>query len=148
VSSSIIKSQVVALSLFLATVGVAPPCGAEESGQRTPAATSNPGGGTTVDVSTEKKGGRASEQVNLSSEQRAKIHALVVGERSAPHVAHVDFDVKVGTVVPREQVKLLPLPTTIVEIEPTWRGYEYFLVGDEIVVVDPATLRIVAVLPS
>jgi hypothetical protein len=35
-----------------------------------------------------------------------------------------------------------------VEIEPEWRGFEYFLVGDEIVVVDPATLEIVAVLPA
>jgi hypothetical protein len=59
----------------------------------------------------------------------------------------VDFSVNVGTVVPRT-IKLAPIPTTIVEIEPTWRGFEYFLVGDEIVVVDPATLRIVAVLPA
>ena len=50
--------------------------------------------------------------------------------------------------VPRGKVKLVALPSTIVEIEPSWRGFEYFLVGDEIVVVDPATLRIVAVLPA
>ena len=40
------------------------------------------------------------------------------------------------------------LPSTIVEIQPAWRGFEYFLVGDEIVIVDPATLRIVAVIPA
>ena len=86
--------------------------------------------------------------VNLSSEQRTKIHSIIVSDRSAPRVAHVDFDVRPGIVVPRGTVKFVPLPSTIVEIEPSWRGFEYFLVGDQIVVVDPATLRIVAVLPA
>jgi uncharacterized protein DUF1236 len=86
-------------------------------------------------------------KVNLSSEQKTKIHTIIVSERSAPRVSRVDFSVNVGTVVPRT-IKLAPIPTTIVEIEPTWRGFEYFLVGDEIVVVDPATLQIVAVLPA
>ena len=49
--------------------------------------------------------------------------------------------------VPRT-VTLAPIPQDIVVIEPGWRGFEYFLVGDEIVVVDPATLEIVAVLPA
>jgi hypothetical protein len=93
-------------------------------------------------------GGSTNVNVNLTTEQRTKIHSIIVSERSAPRVAHVDFDVHVGTVVPRGKVKLVALPTTIVEIEPSWRGFEYFLVGEEIVVVDPATLRIVAVLPA
>jgi hypothetical protein len=33
-----------------------------------------------------------------------------------------------------------------VSIYPEWRGYEYILVRDEIVVIDPATYEIVAVL--
>jgi hypothetical protein len=85
--------------------------------------------------------------VNLSSEQRTKIHSIIVGERSAPRVARADFDVRPGIRVPRT-VHLAPIPRDIVEIEPEWRGFEYFLVGDEIVVVDPATLEIVAVLPA
>jgi hypothetical protein len=40
------------------------------------------------------------------------------------------------------------MPATIVEIEPVWRGFEYFLVGDEIVIVDPATLKIIAIISS
>jgi len=95
-----------------------------------------------------RTGGSTQVNVNLSTEQRTKIHSIIVSDRSAPRVAHVDFSVNVGTVVPRGKVKLVALPSTIVEIEPSWRGFEYFLVGDEIVVVDPATLRIVAVLPA
>jgi hypothetical protein len=35
-----------------------------------------------------------------------------------------------------------------VTIYPDWRGYEFFLVGNEIVVVNPRTLEIVAVLDA
>ncbi len=111
--------------------------------ERTGAGENRTGPSTSTSTSTSTPG-----SVNLSSEQRTKIHSIIVSEHNAPRVAHVDFDVRVGTVVPRGKVKFVPLPSTIVEIEPQWRGYEYFLVGDEIVVVDPATLRIVAVLPA
>ncbi len=103
--------------------------------------------GTTGQSTTESRSS-TSGSVTLSTEQRTKIHSIIVSERSAPRVAHVDFDVRVGTVVPRGKVKLVSLPSTIVEIEPAWRGYEYFLIGDEIVVVEPGTLRIVAVIPA
>jgi len=33
-----------------------------------------------------------------------------------------------------------------VEIEPSWRGYEYFMIGDQIVIVDPRSMEIVAIL--
>jgi len=49
--------------------------------------------------------------------------------------------------VPRT-VSFHPLPSQIVDIYPSWRGYEFFLVRNEIVVVDPRTLEIVAVLPA
>ena len=40
------------------------------------------------------------------------------------------------------------VPTEIVTIYPDWRGYEFFLVRDQIVVVDPRSLEIVAVLDA
>jgi hypothetical protein len=85
--------------------------------------------------------------VNISSENRTKIHDIIVKERSAPRVEHVDFDVSVGTVVPKS-VRLVAVPSTIVTIEPSWRGYEYFLVGDEIIIVNPRSMEIVAVLDA
>ena len=36
----------------------------------------------------------------------------------------------------------------LVEIYPSWRGYDYFLVGDQIIVVHPRTHQIVAVLDA
>lgn len=101
-------------------------------------------GGVSGSTTTTERGG----SVNLTTEQRTKIHSIIVSERGAPRVEHPDFDVHVGTVVPRGKVHLAPVPSSIVEIQPAWRGFEYFLVGDEIVVVDPSSLHIVAVIPA
>jgi hypothetical protein len=84
---------------------------------------------------------------NLSAEQRTKIHQVIVSDRSAPRVSRVDFQLNVGAAVPRS-VKLATVPSTIVEIQPAWRGFEYFLVGEEIVIVNPRTMEIVAVIPA
>jgi hypothetical protein len=42
----------------------------------------------------------------------------------------------------------VPVPRGIVEIEPSWRGYDYFMVGDQIVIVDPRSMEIVAVVDA
>ena len=48
--------------------------------------------------------------------------------------------------VPRGRIHVVPVLETLVPIEPRWRGYEYFVYEEEIVVVDPRTMQIVAVL--
>ncbi len=85
-----------------------------------------------------------SSNVSLTTEQRTTIRQTVLTS-SAPRVTNVNFDIKVGTVVPRT-VRVAPLPVTLIEIQPSWRGYMYFVYNDEIIVVEPGTLRIVAVL--
>jgi len=87
-------------------------------------------------------GGMASKNVSLTTEQKTTIRQTVLTS-SAPRVSNVNFDVKVGIVVPRT-VRIAPLPATLISIEPTWRGYMYFVYQDEIIVVEPNTLRIVA----
>jgi hypothetical protein len=39
-----------------------------------------------------------------------------------------------------------PLPAEIVTVYPEWRGYEFILVRDQIVVINPRTLEIVDVI--
>jgi hypothetical protein len=85
--------------------------------------------------------------INVTPEKRTRIHETIVHERNAPRVNSVDFDVSIGTRVPRG-VRFAALPPTIVEIEPAWRGFEYFLIGDEIVIVDPRSLEIVAIVDA
>jgi hypothetical protein len=90
--------------------------------------------------------GQAGAGAKLSTEQRTKITSVIREQRVAP-ADHVNFAISVGTRVPRE-VGFHPLPAEVVTVYPEWRGYEFFLVRDEIVVVDPRTLEIVAVLPA
>ena len=91
--------------------------------------------------------GQAGANAKLSTEQRTKITTVIRNEHVAP-VTNIDFSVSVGTRVPRERVSLRALPSEVVTIYPEWRGYEFFLVRDEIIVVDPRSLEIVAVLPA
>jgi hypothetical protein len=84
---------------------------------------------------------------SLTSEQRTKIHQTIVRQGNAPRVANVNFSVSVGTTVPRS-VRLVAVPAPIVEIQPAWRGYEYFMVGDQVVIVDPDTMQIVAIISA
>jgi hypothetical protein len=89
--------------------------------------------------------------VVLSSEQRSRIRETILRQRNRPRTARADFDIHVGERIPRDRLRFVdlePLPQTIVEIEPAWQGYLYFLIGDEIVVVDPGSLEIVAILPA
>jgi hypothetical protein len=90
--------------------------------------------------------GQAGAGAKLSSEQRTKITTVIKNQHVAP-VTNANFSISVGTRVPRE-VSFHPLPSEIVSIYPEWRGYEFFLVRDQIVVVDPRTLEIVAVLEA
>jgi Protein of unknown function (DUF1236) len=91
--------------------------------------------------------GQAGAGAKLSTEQRTRITTIIRDEHVAP-VNNVDFAISVGTRVPRESVHLQPLPSQVVSVYPEWRGYEFFLVHDQIVVVDPRTLEIVDVFPA
>lgn len=82
----------------------------------------------------------------LSTEQHAKVWETVRGEKAERHTG-AKFSVTVGEMVP-QTVHLNRLPARVIEYAPQYRGYEYILVGDEILIVDPSTHRIVAVIAA
>jgi hypothetical protein len=90
--------------------------------------------------------GQAGAGAKLSSEQRTKITTVIRGQHVQP-TTNVNFSISVGTRVPRT-VSFHPLPAEVVTIYPEWRGYEFILVNDQIVVVDPRTYEIVAVIEA
>ncbi len=92
--------------------------------------------------------GTSDTNVRLSQQQRAQIHRRIIDARGAPRAGHVNFDVRVGTMIPRGRIRIMPVPQTLVRIQPRWRGYLYFVYADEIVVVNPRDMRIVAVLSA
>jgi Protein of unknown function (DUF1236)/Putative peptidoglycan binding domain len=84
--------------------------------------------------------------VHLSAQQQTKVRDAVFSHGNAPRVDHVDFAVSVGTAVP-SHVHLVAVPDTLVQIYPEWRNDEYFVVRDEIVIVDHSR-KIAAVIPA
>jgi len=89
--------------------------------------------------------GAASGVAKLSTEQRTKITSIIREHKVEP--VHLNVSVRIGTRIP-ESVHLYALPADVVTIYPEWRGYDYILVGDEIVVINPRTHEIVAILEA
>lgn len=88
--------------------------------------------------------GQAGAGAKLSTEQRTQITSVIRSQRVAP-VTNVNFSVSVGTRVPRT-VEFHTLPAEVVTIYPQWRGYRFIIVKEEIVIIDPNTYEIVAVI--
>jgi hypothetical protein len=85
--------------------------------------------------------------VTFNEEQRTRLRETVINARGAPRVSSVDFDLSVGTAIPRGRIQIVPVPEMLVQIQPEWRGFLYFVFRDELVIVDPSDMRIVAVVP-
>src|SRR5215216_1541290 len=90
--------------------------------------------------------GQAGAGAKLSTEQRTQITSVIKEKRVAP-VTNVNFSISVGTRVPRD-VTFHTLPERVVTIYPEWRRYKFILVKEQIVIVDPNTFEIVAILES
>ena len=85
--------------------------------------------------------------VQLSQDQRTKIKDVIVRDRNVARVNSANFSVSVGARVPRD-VHIAVLPPEVVTIVPEYRGFEYVMVGDQLLIIDPNTLEIVAILPA
>jgi len=90
--------------------------------------------------------GAASGSAKLSGEQRSQI-TTVITQQDVKRIAPADLDVsiRVGARIPA-RVTFYPLPSRVVEIYPAWQGYSYILVGSQILIIDPGTHEIVAIL--
>lgn len=82
--------------------------------------------------------------IDINTEQKTEITQVFREVKSEP--VDIDIDVSVGVVVP-QTVTLHRLPPRVVEIVPAYRDYEYFVLADgRIVIVEPATLKVVYIL--
>jgi len=82
----------------------------------------------------------------LSTEQRTTIRTVIRQQNVKP-ATNVNFSISVGSRV-SDNVHFYPVPTELVQIQPHWRGYQFFLVANQIIVVNPQTHQIVAVLDA
>jgi Protein of unknown function (DUF1236) len=89
--------------------------------------------------------GAAAGSAKLTAEQHTKITAIIKQQKVAP--AQLSVSISVGTRVP-DSVHFYPLPQEVFVIYPEWRGYDYILVGNQILVIDHRTHQIVAILEA
>jgi len=113
--------------------------------------------GTTSDKIQQKSGVQL-----VSEDQHSQIKtAMARGSATRVDRRELNFNVAIGSPVPRS-VHLLTLPDEIVRIVPQYRGFDYFVISyrtkdpggadyffvkDELVIIDPKTLEIVAIIP-
>jgi Protein of unknown function (DUF1236) len=83
--------------------------------------------------------------VNINDQQKTRVTQSIARLNVQP-LNTVNFSLSVGAVIPQD-VFLQTLPADVVEVVPQYRGYSFFVVRDEIVIVEPSTHRIVTVLP-
>jgi uncharacterized protein DUF1236 len=87
----------------------------------------------------------AAGSAKLTTEQRTKITSII--KQQKVERVNLNVSVSVGTRIPAS-VHLYPLPQEVIVIYPEWRGYDYILVGDQIVIIDPRTHEIVAIVEA
>jgi len=80
------------------------------------------------------------QAVIVSPEQRTTIKEYVVKEKVRPH--RLQSRVTVGATLPAD-VELAPVPETW---GPSFRSYRYIYTGDDVVLVDPTSRRVIDVI--
>jgi hypothetical protein len=90
-------------------------------------------------------GRSARGEVSLSSEQRERVStrfASRIDSMNVRPVSRSSVSVSVGATIP-SSVRLYPVPSDVIAIYPRFRGHQFVLVEDEIVIIEPRTRRIV-----
>jgi hypothetical protein len=82
----------------------------------------------------------------VSAEDRTKVRSEI-WHASIKDAGNIDVNVRVGGIVPRTITEYwMPVPDSIVAIVPAWSAYRVVRVGDEILIIEPGTFRIVDVI--
>jgi uncharacterized protein DUF1236 len=84
--------------------------------------------------------GATSQKLELTPAERSAIYATVSKDKSK--VAPQPFSTKIGADVP-PMIELYSLPDQTIAENPAAKLYEYTIVENEVVVVDPTRMRIV-----
>jgi hypothetical protein len=83
--------------------------------------------------------------VALNAQQQTQV-GQAIAQRNVTPLTNVNFSIAIGTQVPRS-VQLRALPSDLVTFVPDYRGYSYFVVEEQIMIVEPASHEIVAIVP-
>jgi hypothetical protein len=92
----------------------------------------------------QQKPGMASEQVQLTVQQRRQVYQMVMKEKPAAP-APSGFPLRIGAKIPAT-VQLSELPSSVATQMPNLRQYKYVVAQNQIALVDPSTNEIVEIL--
>jgi Protein of unknown function (DUF1236) len=106
----------------------------------------SPNQGTAPNAAAQQKGSTANASAAMTTEQNVKFRETLRGEKTE-RLTGVQFSISIGEEVP-STVRFHRLPARIVEYAPQYRDFDYILVGDDILILDPRSHRIVAVISA
>jgi hypothetical protein len=89
---------------------------------------------------------QSSQPLNLTPEQQQQIRSRLA-KQNGPKVDKVDFELQIGTAVPRQQ-QLADLPADVAKALNGFDGSQYVIVRDRLVIVDAPSRRVVAIVPG
>jgi hypothetical protein len=97
-----------------------------------------------TDTAERQRRDQSAASSQIGERERTTIVNRLSRDRSAVST-NINIDVNVGTRLP-SRAKIRPLPRSVVQILPQYRGYRYTVMEDEIIIVEPGTRRIVDVI--
>jgi hypothetical protein len=100
------------------------------------------GTSTTTHSDTKTTGSTAAP--TLTTQQQTEVRQSITQVKAKP-LTDVSFSVSTGTVIPAT-VHLYELPSTVVKVVPAYRSYRFVVVGNDIIIVEPKSRRIVEVI--
>jgi hypothetical protein len=87
-------------------------------------------------------GGAVAQTIVVTPEVQTEFKTYVTTQKVAP--VEIDAQIAVGATLP-ETVVLQPVPDVIVTKSPEFKDYRYAVVGSRVVIVEPSTTKVVAV---
>jgi hypothetical protein len=114
-------------TLLLAGAALAQPASAPNPAANPPAAEKTPAG------------------LELTPEQRQLIVTSVSSKTSQSTAAPPTFHPNVGATVPTS-VEVAPMPDTLTQVVPRLKGYEFAMVGGQVLIIDPKSKQIIEVI--
>jgi len=83
--------------------------------------------------------------ITLNEQQNTRV-ATAIRQANVRPLTNVNFSIAVGTTIPAD-IQVNSLPAALVEVVPQYRGFNFVVVEQEVLIIDPTSRAIVAVIP-
>lgn len=104
----------------------------------------SPRGGVSGRDATAGRNVQDAGRVQLSQRQHSQVRQII-SQTNVQRLSRNAFNVRIGAVVP-PNVQFYPLPPDVIALVPQFQGYDYAMVDDDIVIIDPGSREVVSLL--